>query len=180
MEAYIIKISLKESKPLVWRRIIMPAGANYKRLHDVIQRATNFQSGYPYGDYHLYEFDLREDSIKVTNDEDEYYEYLDIRDNRKAYEEELKTMPSDPVSFKEILQEKLDTVVRKPTGFRIDDYLKKHGVILYRYDFGDGWQFTVELENTVDDYYLGYPALLDGEETAPPEDVGESRDSMIF
>ncbi|WP_342509658.1 hypothetical protein [Sporosarcina sp. FSL K6-2383] len=28
------------------------------------------------------------------------------------------------------------------------------------------------LEEIVDDYYFGYPTLLDGEGTAPPEDVG--------
>src|SRR5699024_10536900 len=27
-------------------------------------------------------------------------------------------------------------------------------------------------EKVVDDYYFGYPTLLDGAETAPPEDVG--------
>ena len=28
------------------------------------------------------------------------------------------------------------------------------------------------LEEIVDDYYFGFPTLLDGAETAPPEDVG--------
>jgi hypothetical protein len=55
LKAYIIKIELKHSDPLIWRRVIMPAGATFKRLHDVIQTVTNFQSGYPSGDYHLYE-----------------------------------------------------------------------------------------------------------------------------
>ena len=51
MKSYIIRIELEESNPLIWRRVIMPAGATYKRLHDVIQNVTNFQSGYPLGGY---------------------------------------------------------------------------------------------------------------------------------
>lgn len=38
MKAYIIKIELEGSKPLIWRRVIMPAGATYRRLHDVTQQ----------------------------------------------------------------------------------------------------------------------------------------------
>ena len=66
MKSYIIRIELEESNPLIWRRVIMPAGATYKRLHDVIQNVTNFQSGYPLGGYHLYEFDLKEEKMVVT------------------------------------------------------------------------------------------------------------------
>lgn len=62
--------------------------------------------------------------------------------------------------------------MRKPTGLKIDDYLEKYKEIRYNYDFGDDWWFTVKLEEIVDDYYFGYPTLLDGAETAPPEDVG--------
>ncbi|MBT9132081.1 MAG: hypothetical protein DDT33_00591 [Firmicutes bacterium] len=61
--------------------------------------------------------------------------------------------------------------MRKPTVLKIDDYLEKHKEILYRYDFGDGWSFIIRLEDIVDDHYFGYPTLLDGAETAPPEDV---------
>ncbi|WP_347354244.1 plasmid pRiA4b ORF-3 family protein, partial [Acetoanaerobium noterae] len=69
-------------------------------------------------------------------------------------------------------QERLKTEVRKPSGLKIDDYLEKHKEIRYNYDFGDDWWFTIRLEEIVDDYYFGFPTLLDGAETAPPEDVG--------
>ena len=62
--------------------------------------------------------------------------------------------------------------MRKPSGIKIDHYLEKHGELVYKYDFGDGWQFRIRLEAIVDDYYFGFPTLLDGAETAPPEDVG--------
>ena len=58
MKAYIIKIELQDSNPVIWRRVIMPADATFNRLHDVIQTVTNFQSGYPSDGYHLFRFDL--------------------------------------------------------------------------------------------------------------------------
>ncbi len=172
MKAYIIKVELIGSDPLVWRRVIMPAGATFNRLHDVIQAVTNFQSGYPYEDYHLYEFDLEKVNIRVTYDDEAYQEHLHYKKNRKAYEERLRTMLPEHAEFEKAYQERLQTVVRKPTGLKIDNYLEKHKEIIYRYDFGDGWEFIIRLEDIVDDYYFGYPTLLDGAGTAPPEDVG--------
>ena len=69
-------------------------------------------------------------------------------------------------------QERLKIEIRKPTGLKIDKFLEAHKEIHYLYDFGSDWQFTIILENIVEDYYFGYPTLLDGAETAPPEDVG--------
>jgi len=172
MKAYIIKIELLGSEPLIWRKVIMPAGATFKRLHDVIQTVTNFKGDYPYEDYHLYEFDLQKDNIRVTNDEEAYQEHLYFKKNRKAYEERLRKILPEHAEFEKAYQERLKMVVRKPTGLKIDSYLEKHKEILYRYDFGDGWEFIIRLEDVVDDYYFGYPTLLDGAETAPPEDVG--------
>jgi hypothetical protein len=172
MKSYIIKIELLNSDPLIWRRVIIPAGATFNRLHYVIQLVTNFKSGYPVGDYHLYEFDLKEENIRVTNDEEAYQEHLHFKQNRKAYEERLRTMPPDIAEFEIAYQERLKAEVRKPKGLKIDEYIEKHKEIIYNYDFGDNWQFIVRLEDIVDDYYFGYPTLLDGAETAPPEDVG--------
>lgn len=62
--------------------------------------------------------------------------------------------------------------MKQPSRIKIDNYLEKHGEILYHYDFGDDWRIRVVLEETVEDYYFGYPTLLAGEGVAPPEDVG--------
>lgn len=172
MKLYIIKIELEESSPLIWRRVIMPAGATYKRLHDVIQNVTNFQSGYPLGGYHLYEFDLPEENRIVTDNEEANMEHQHYIKNKQYYEERLKSMPANMLQFEQNHQERLKIEVRKPTGLKIDDYLEKYKEIRYNYDFGDDWWFTIRLEEIVDDYYFGYPTLLDGAETAPPEDVG--------
>lgn len=172
VKSYIIKIELEGSDPLIWRRVIMPAGATYKRLHDVIQNVTNFQSGYPYGGYHLYEFDLNEDNKIVTNDEEAYLAHQHYKKNKKMYEERLKNMEPQMQEFEKRYQERLKIEVRKPMGLKIDDYLEKHKVIRYNYDFGDNWYFIITLEQIVDDYYFGFPTLLNGAQIAPPEDVG--------
>lgn len=172
MKAYIIRFELEESDPLVWRRIVMPAGATYNRLHDVIQTSTNFLSGYPSDGYHFYEFDLVQENRIVTNNEEALEEHKHFKKNMKVFEERLKGMPPDNLEFEEAYQERLKKEVRMPSGLKIDDYLEKYGVIRYNYDFGGDWHFTIRLEETVEDYYFGYPTLLDGRETAPPEDVG--------
>lgn len=162
LKSYVIRVELKGSNPLIWRRIIMPAGATYKRLHDVIQNVTNFQSGYPYDAHHLFKFDLVEEKLIVTNDEGVFLKRQ--HDTRPMADENNKNMPS----------------YRKPSGLKIDDYLQKYKDIRYIYDFGDDWNFGVKLEQIVDDYYFGFPTLLDGAETAPPENVGGIRGFYEF
>ncbi len=169
MKAYQIEIEILESEPLIWRRVIMPAGATFNRLHDVIQNVFNFNSGYPRDAYHLFDFDLSEDNIRVTNDEEAYQEYLQFKKNRREIEARLKAMNSE---FAEQQLQNLKTVIRKPTGIKIDTYLEKHGQIHYVYDYGDDWRIIVRLEEVVEDYHYGYPTFIDGAEVAPPEDVG--------
>ncbi|MFD1362359.1 plasmid pRiA4b ORF-3 family protein [Lentibacillus salinarum] len=171
MKAYQIKIELTGSEPLIWRRVIMPAGATFNRLHDVIQNVTNFLGGYP-GSYHLFEFDLPDDNIKVTNDEEAYQEHLHFKKNRKAIDAKMQDVPPKFAAFEEAWLQELQKVIRKPAGIKIDTYLEKYGNLNYIYDYGDDWQFLVTLEKTVEDYHYGYPTLIDGAETAPPEDVG--------
>lgn len=172
MKAYIVRIELEGSDPLIWRRVIMPAGATFRRLHDVVQSITNFQSGYPHEADHLYEFDLTKDNKIVTNSEEAYEEHQYYKKNKALFEKQLKKMPPNMVDFEKRRQERLKIEVRQPSGLKMDNYLEKYGEIGYKYDFGDDWNFIIKLEQIVDDYYFGYPTLLDGAETAPPEDVG--------
>jgi hypothetical protein len=172
MKSYIIRIELEESDPLIWRKVIMPAGDIYNRLHDVIQNVKNFKSGYPHTAIHLFEFDLVKENRIVTNDEEAFLAHQFYKQNKKMFEEKLRTMEPELQKFEEPYQERLKREVRKPTGLKIDDYLEKYKEIRYNYDFGDDWWFTIKLEEIAYDYYFGYPTLLDGAETAPPEDVG--------
>lgn len=85
MKAYIIKIEMQDITPLIWRRVIMPADATFKRFHDVIQHTTNFQ------DYHLYQFDLSElENMFITNDEEAYLEHKHFQKNKKELEKKFE------------------------------------------------------------------------------------------
>ncbi|WP_019415067.1 plasmid pRiA4b ORF-3 family protein [Paenisporosarcina sp. TG20] len=172
MKSYIVRIELEDSDALIWRKVIMPAGATFNMMHDIVQQVSNFQSGYPSEGYHLFEFNLEEDGIRVTNDEEAYEEHQHFKKNKKEFAERLENMNPEYRQFEEAYQERLSAVVRKPSGIKIDGFLEKHGELVYNYDFGDGWQFRIKLEDIVEDYYFGFPTLLDGAETAPPEDVG--------
>lgn len=166
MMAYKIKIEIIGSDPLIWRIVIMPAGATFNRLHDVIQNVTNFKSGYPYEPSHLFIFDLRKENLCITNDGDAYEE-------NNFYKAQYKNVKIDENndSFGTIAYN-LKTIVRQPQSIKIDEYLEKYGHLNYRYDFGDDWRILIKLEEIIDNYYYGYPTLIDGAEAAPPEDVG--------
>ncbi len=69
MKAYQIKIELIDSKPLIWRRVLIPADVTFKRLHDSIQFSMDWW------DYHLYEFEFPQDKLRITNDEEAYEEF---------------------------------------------------------------------------------------------------------
>jgi len=56
---------------------------------------------------------------------------------------------------------KLDRVARKGTGF------------VYEYDFGDGWEHDIHVEDVLAaDMGKPYPICLGGERACPPEDCG--------
>lgn len=170
MKAYILRIELLDSNPTIWRRVIMPAGATFNRLNDVIQNVSNFESGYPYEARHLFQFNL--DNLLVTNNEEAYREHQHYKKNKSFFAERLKNTPIEFLEFEKAYQERLKLEIRIPTSIKIDQYIERQKEIIYDYDFGDDWHFSIKLEEIVHDYYFGYPTLLDGAETAPPEDVG--------
>jgi len=55
---------------------------------------------------------------------------------------------------------------------RLSSFLPLYHSIRYLYDFGDDWLHTIELEQAIENYEGALPCCLDGEGTAPPEDVG--------
>ncbi|MDS9471392.1 plasmid pRiA4b ORF-3 family protein [Sporosarcina pasteurii] len=142
MKAYIVKMSFENITPLVWRRVILPAGATFHRLHQTVQFVTNFQSYFE--PYHSFSVDIEDNFIT----------------NNMMLLEEYKG------------RKYVGKKVKSPTHIKIDQYIEIDGGLIYTYDFGDDWRIRIVLEEVVEDYYFGYPTVLDGEGTAPPEDVG--------
>jgi pRiA4b ORF-3-like protein len=59
--------------------------------------------------------------------------------------------------------------------FRLGDLLARADRIDYEYDFGDGWDHTLDIEaRTVARDGIAYPACAAGEGACPPEDCGGS------
>ncbi|MCG7344144.1 plasmid pRiA4b ORF-3 family protein [Sporosarcina sp. ACRSL] len=143
MKAYIVKLTFEEIDPPIWRRVIMPAGATFNRLHEMIQKVTNFQSKWIDEPYHY--FNVEVDGLFITN---------------------------NPLMHEEYQKGFNGLTLKQPSHLKIDKYLESNGQLLYRYDSGDDWRIIVDLEEIVEDYYFGFPTVLAGEGTAPPEDVG--------
>lgn len=164
MKAYKLKIELIGSEPLIWRRLIIPAGATFHRFSETIQRSMGWE-GYFLMENHLYEFDLSVMNLIITNDGDAIEENKLLKVQYKKSGKKIL----DPFG---VIENQLKQSVKGPTSVKIDTYLEKIGQIKYTYDFGDNWQHLITLEAILDDYPFGYPALLSGEADCPPEDVG--------
>ncbi len=61
MKAYTFKITLKGSKPPIWRKVIIPADISFKRLHDTIQIAMGWTNS------HLYQFQFKDLDLIISN-----------------------------------------------------------------------------------------------------------------
>lgn len=156
INAYQIKITLLDSDPAIWRRVLIPEKITFLRLHDVIQFSMGWR------DWHLHEFDIKEEKLLVTfNDEAIYeYEHFSKMDISKI---------NDPCGFIANLIEKK---VKYSGSVKIDRYLKKYKKLNYMYDFGDSWEHEIVLEDIVEDYENVYPVCIGGENPCPPEDAG--------
>ena len=132
---YQIKITLRGSKPPIWRRFLSPGDVKLGMLHDIIQDVMGWT------DSHLHLF--------RTKDGRQY----GIRDPEFGLDEDL--VDEHKVTFSSIAGSK--------------------GVcVRYEYDFGDGWEHELKVENIVesDERYKGHPVCLEGERACPPEDCG--------
>lgn len=156
MKAYRIKITLRNSNPLIWRRVIVPAEITFKRLHDVIQVSMGWRN------VHLYDFNIKEEKLRVTCDEEAIAEY-------DFYSKIKLTKANDPHGY---IAKLLEIKPKLSDKIKIDRYLTDYKAVEYIYDFGDYWKHDIFLEEIVEDYEYAYPICLDGEGACPPEDVG--------
>ncbi|MDZ7757973.1 plasmid pRiA4b ORF-3 family protein [Rhodohalobacter sp.] len=67
----------------------------------------------------------------------------------------------------------LDSAGIDYTGYTIDRLLEeKSDKIRYEYDFGDGWEHIITLEEIIENCEEPLPVCTDGAMNCPPEDVG--------
>ncbi|MFS0864321.1 plasmid pRiA4b ORF-3 family protein [Fredinandcohnia sp. 179-A 10B2 NHS] len=118
-----LKITLKDSKPPIWRRIEIRDTMNFHELHRVIQVA------FDWGDFHLHGFDIR----KSNSNSNYLFGYNSIG---PIWTEEFGdvdfTYDENEVLLKDVFK-----VVK--------DWVQ------YTYDYGDDWDHSVVLEKILPD-----------------------------
>jgi hypothetical protein len=128
---YEIKVTLRGSRPPIWRRLHVPSDVTLFRLHEILQVAMGWY------DCHMHLF---------------------MRNG-------IEYGPPDPELNVERISERatrLQDVLRRP---------KER--LLYEYDFGDGWEHDVVLENVLEPQAgVRYPICVTGKRACPPEDCG--------
>lgn len=140
---YQFRITLEESDPPIWRRIQVPGNFNFRQLHLAIQEAMGWESSE--FDYHLHQFEM-----------------VHPRTSKKV---SIGIPDEDGFSDSHVLSEK---------RVKIGNYFTlSNNKANYEYDFGDGWEHEILLE----DILLAvvnerYPICVAGERACPPEDCG--------
>jgi hypothetical protein len=133
-----LKITLRESKPPIWRRIQVAGDTTLHKLHNLIMVIMQWSGG------HLHEFTVG--GVPYTDKE---FEDLaqgglftnESKDGRRALLN--KVAPTEGSRFS------------------------------YLYDFGDSWEFVVQVEKILEpEAGVKYPRCVGGRRAAPVEDSG--------
>lgn len=75
-KSYIIKVTIKNTHPPVWRRLQIPAGITFHELNAIIQLAFNWSG------YHLYSFEIGNLLIEIPDDIYDDFDYKVINSKR--------------------------------------------------------------------------------------------------
>jgi hypothetical protein len=160
-KAAVLKIELELGEYKAWRKVIVPLNYTFRELHSILQKLYNWK------DYHLHEFFVyseEKDDTKNWN-QSEYH-----RDGYKAVlslamDQENLEYNNDELNF---AAEDFELAVENEV--KLKEVLPAR--IKYIYDHGDNWQHYLETDEIIEDYNSNTPTFLEGEGTAPPEDVG--------
>jgi len=138
-----VQITLLDTSAAIWRQALVPADIRLGQMHRVIQTAMGWD------DSHMHQF---------------------IKGAREVLFRAADQIDDDGFS--------LPGYVRPPLAdeakVRLDQVLPEVGATFgYEYDFGDGWEHAIEVEEILPRPadFTG-PVCLAGERACPPEDCG--------
>jgi hypothetical protein len=138
-----LKVTLIDTDPPVWRRILVPAEYSFADLHNVLQDAMWWT------DSHLHQFFTARPFGRSA-----------------AYKRISLPMPDIDLPGEENALDERKEKLLKWLG-------KPKDIVFYEYDFGDSWMHEVMLEKIVPAESVDrYPQLVDGANACPPEDCG--------
>jgi hypothetical protein len=78
-EIYQLKVTLRYTKPPIWRRLLVPAGLTLEVLHDVLQRVMGWT------DSHLHEFRVGQKRYGIPDPEDQLMDLPPVGNERSAH-----------------------------------------------------------------------------------------------
>jgi hypothetical protein len=159
-----IRITLNGIKPPIWRRVAVPSDITLGELHEVIQIVMGWMN------CHLHQFILRDKNLKPTRRE------IARQFRQDAWDEtfigrmrgERIFVPCGPEYGDLDMEGEDEDAV---TLVEVCPKVKKK--LIYEYDFGDGWQHTIEVQKITEPQDgIEYPVCLAGKRACPPEDCG--------
>lgn len=126
-----------------WREIIVPGWFTFGGLHEAIQ------ASFLWWDYHMHDFKLRShgEDLMLVNPE----------------QGGVDGMFAPPAGKRRVVD---DVTVL------LGDVFPRTRTVAYSYDYGDGWEMTIRLIETIKGEDATAPVCVGGEGDAPPEDVG--------
>jgi len=154
-----LKITLRGSKPPIWRRVAVPSDMRLSDLHIVIQTVMGWTNS------HLHQFTVRNAKSKPASDEirkllqNEQWDKLEqcmCRD--RCWSDPRMEVDGADNEKKAKLCELAPSVKSK---------------FIYEYDFGDGWDHNIEVVKVGQPAEgINYPVCIDGKLACPPDDCG--------
>lgn len=91
-QIYQVKITLKHSKPPIWRRLLISSETTLAQLHNIIQEAMGWYNS------HLHMFRIHNQNYSIPYDEDHLLE-LDARDSRRVKLSKLITAEGEKFAY---------------------------------------------------------------------------------
>jgi len=162
---HILRITLRDSKPPIWRRVAVPSDITLGQLHEVIQIAMGWMNS------HLHQFVLKDkslinrapDVIARLSEEGRYDDIFAATRGIRVFVTKV-TLYGEPT---EMEGEDEDAVTLAEVCPKVKSKL------IYEYDFGDGWEHTIEVQQIKEpEPGAEYPVCLAGKKACPPEDCG--------
>ncbi len=158
MEAYIFRLSLSNTQSPVWRELAVPALIDFGVLADIFQLTIGYHKALPW------EFLFDEMKARITNDQAllDQAQYL----KSEAGQAHLASVDQEKHTVD------LSVAVLDAATVPMAPLFKKYKTCRFLYDPTDEWIWHVQLLDVTEEFSGPLPQLLDGQGTAPFEEMG--------
>ncbi|MFW6061311.1 MAG: plasmid pRiA4b ORF-3 family protein [Planctomycetota bacterium] len=160
---YQIRVTLKRSKPPIWRKLAVPSDMVLGELHEVIQIAMGWTNS------HLHQFVLKDKSLRKGPEALARLIQEARWDETFAASQGMRVFVPRGPEFAG-----LDMDGEDEEAVTLGEVCPKvKSKLIYEYDFGDDWEHTIEVQKIFEpEPGVEYPVCLGGRKACPPEDCG--------